>query len=165
MELKRLTDDDFESIHSVINDGAKSYIGFIPPECLHSPYMSKSELSGEIEDGVEFWGIELNGVLPAVMGFQCKGDVSLIRHAYTLQKHQRQGFGSKLLTHILSLSDSPILIGTWGKAFWAVQFYERNGFKLHTTVDSENLRRKYWAISETQIKNSVVLSNAFYTNE
>jgi GNAT superfamily N-acetyltransferase len=93
------------------------------------------------------------------MGIQDKGDVALVRHAYVATTTQRSGVGTKLLRHVESLVDTPILIGTWATASWAIQFYERNGFTLVTTAEKDRLLRKYWSIPERQIETSVVLAN------
>ena len=93
--------------------------------------MPASELRSEIESGVEFHGWLENGVLLAVMGIQPVNDVTLIRHAYVLTAHQRRGIGEKLLQHLMSLAGAvTVLVGTWEAAYWAVRFYEKNGFVL-----------------------------------
>ncbi len=73
---------DFAAISAIINDAAQAYKGVIPSDRWHDPYMSSAQLEREIADGVEFWGCEEHGTLVGVMGFQDKGDVCLIRHAY-----------------------------------------------------------------------------------
>ena len=50
-----------------------------------------------------------------------------------------------------------ILVGTWKDAIWAIRFYEKFGFTLHTKKQTIYLLRKYWQISSQQIENSVVL--------
>ena len=61
---------DFESVLSVINDGATAYRGQIPDDAWKEPYMSREELRGEIDDaGIDFllatsastWGIWAHG--------------------------------------------------------------------------------------------------------
>ena len=50
-----------------------------------------------------------------------------------------------------------LLVGTWKNATWAIRFYEKFGFILHTEEESTLLLKKYWNIPSKQIKNSVVL--------
>ena len=65
------------------------------------------------------------------MGIQSVGDVTLIRHAYTLTSHQRQGLGEQLLNYLLGLAETKrILVGTWEAAPWAIKFYKKHGFEL-----------------------------------
>jgi hypothetical protein len=88
--------------------------------------MSLAELRGHIEDGIVFWGPERDGLLLGVMGIQDKGDVTLTRHAYVLSGAQKRGTGEKLLQHLHSMTEKPILIGTRAATTWAVSFYQKN---------------------------------------
>ena len=141
----------------VINDGAQAYRGVIPADCWSEPYMSDAELRDEIAAGVRFWGDFDGDRLAAVMGIQDVKDVALIRHAYTRTADQGKGSGGRLLTHLVALTDRPILIGTWTSAAWAIRFYERRGFTLVDAIEKERLLRKYWTVSPRQIAESVVL--------
>lgn len=125
----------------------------------HEPYMPKDELVSEIAQGVIFWVAQEEGVLLGVMGIQDKGAVALVRHAYVAPTTQRKGVGTRLLRHVQSLADKPILIGTWADASWAIEFYRRNGFTLVPDRHKNHLLRTYWSIPERQIETSVVLAD------
>jgi GNAT superfamily N-acetyltransferase len=154
----KLANADFQTILDVINDAAVAYGGKIPADCWREPYMSAQELRGEIESGVQFYGYVENEVLIAVMGFQPIKDVTLIRHAYTLTSHQRQGFGNELLNYLLGLTQTNrILVGTWETASWAIRFYQKHGFKLLSRHETDKLLMKYWNIPKRQVETSVVL--------
>ena len=127
--------------------------------------MSRDELSHEIEDGVIFWGAELNGQLNGVMGIQDKGVVTLIRHAYVRTGIQKQGIGTALLHHFEGVTKNPILIGAWADATWAVSFYQKNGYQLVTAEEKTLLLKKYWPISDRQIETSVVLADVRWINQ
>ncbi len=119
--------------------------------------MPAEELELEIKSGVQFYGYCENKGLVALMGIQSVRDVTLIRHAYVLTSHQRKGLGEKLLTHLKSLALTPnVLVGTWSAAWWAIRFYEKNGFRLVSQLEKDELLRKYWNIPERQIETSVV---------
>src|ERR1700722_2249125 len=126
--IRRCEMADFELIYDIINDGALAYKGVIPKDRWREPYMSKQELQHEMDEGVAFWGYEENGSLAAVMGIQPVQDVTLIRHAYVRAGSQRRGIGARLLSHLRKLTPSPVLIGTWTDAVWAIRFYEKHGF-------------------------------------
>jgi len=158
--IRRCDDHDFEPIWAIINDGARAYKGVIPEDCWTEPYMSKSELRHEIDDGVAFWGYEEVGKLVGVMGFQKVQDVTLIRHAYVATSSQKRGIGAQLLSHLRKLTPDPVLIGTWSDAAWAIHFYEKHGFKIVHPEQKDRLLRKYWTIPERQIETSVVLAGA-----
>ena len=158
--IRLCTQSDFESIWQIINDAARAYKGVIPYDRWHEPYMSRDELKREIEEGVEFWGLDLIDGLAGVMGIQDKGEVALIRHAYVKTTHRRKGIGAGLLHFLESRTDKPILIGTWVDARWAVAFYQKHGFRSLDTQEKNALLRKFWSIPERQIETSVVLANA-----
>ena len=149
---------DFEAIYEIVNDAAQVYKGVIPADRWHEPYMGREELQHEIDAGVRFWGYEEGDKLVGVMGIQDVQDVTLIRHAYVRTAQRRQGIGGKLLSHLLTLTGRPILIGTWAAATWAIRFYEKHGFRLVTEEEKNRLLKKYWSIPERQVETSVVLA-------
>ncbi len=150
---------EFETIRTIINDGARAYRGIVPADCLKDPYMAKSELEGELNDGVLFWGYEGSGELVGVMGIQEANDVTLIRHAYIRMSAQRRGIGGTLLSHLRGLAKNPLLIGTWASAKWAIEFYEKHGFELLSLPQKDYLLPKYWKIPQRQAETSVVLAS------
>jgi GNAT superfamily N-acetyltransferase len=156
--IRRLIGADFQTIFSVVNDAAEAYRGKIPADRWKEPYMPKDELREEIESGVQFYGWEEGGVVVAVMGIQHLGDVTLIRHAYTLTSQQRRGIGEKLLKYLLGLARTGrVLVGTWESAPWAIKFYQKHGFVILSREETNKLLRRYWSISERQVETSVVL--------
>tara|TARA_Y100000590_G_scaffold96507_1_gene109641 strand:- start:42 stop:524 length:483 start_codon:yes stop_codon:yes gene_type:complete len=149
---------DASKILYIINDAALKYKATIPDNCWKEPYMSEQQLIDEFSEGVHMYGYNNNNELIGVIGIQEVKDVVLIRHAYTLSSHQGKGVGSVLLKYLLKTSlNSRLLVGTWKDATWAIKFYEKFGFILHTKDEATLLLKKYWKISSKQIKNSVVL--------
>ena len=159
MSIRKLLAPDLDAALSIINEAAQAYRGVIPADRWHEPYMPRDELEAEIANGVMFRVAEEDGLLSGVMGIQDKGAVALVRHAYVAPTVQRKGVGTMLLHHVASLTEQPLLIGTWADAFWAIDFYRRNGFELVTEKDKASLLRKYWSIPERQIETSVVLAD------
>jgi N-acetylglutamate synthase-like GNAT family acetyltransferase len=157
--IRQCNQQDFEKIHSIINEAASVYKGVIPEDRWKVPYMAKDDLKHEIDAGVVFWGFEEGGRLRGVMGIQHVQDVTLIRHAYVRPKKQRRGIGKKLLWELCKKSDRPILIGTWADATWAIRFYEKYGFKRVGEYDKNRLLEKYWSIPARQVAASVVLAD------
>ena len=149
---------DSSKILYIINDASLKYKGIIPDDCWSEPYMSEQELINEFNDGVRMYGYHYNNTLIGVIGAQKVKDVFLIRHAYTLSSYQGKGAGSALLEYLLKKNkNSRILVGTWKNATWAIQFYKKFDFILHTKEETTLLLKKYWNISTKQIENSVVL--------
>ncbi len=153
--IRKCGSADEDRVFLIINEAARAFKGVIPEDCYHEPYMSREELSGEMDEMV-FFGYEEGGELIGVMGFQPLGDVTLIRHAYVLPQHQRRGVGSRLLQHLMGLAKtSSLLVGTWEDVDWAIRLYEKHGFRL--LPNKKELLRRYWRIPDRQIETSVVL--------
>ena len=163
MLIRMSVEADFAAMLAIVNDAARAYQGAIPADRWHDPYMSADELKREIAAGVVFWVVEQEGRVSGVMGIQDKGDVALVRHAYVAPTTQRTGVGTRLLRHVESLVDKPMLIGTWAAASWAIDFYQRNGFTLLPSGQKDRLLRTYWSIPERQIATSVVLADGRWT--
>jgi N-acetylglutamate synthase-like GNAT family acetyltransferase len=159
MQVRSSTPDDVPAIFAIVNDAAQAYRGVIPADRWHEPYMPVEELEREIAAGVQFWVAEDDGKVLGVMGMQDKGDVALVRHAYTATAAQRKGVGSTLLRHIERVTPRPMLIGTWADAKWAIDFYVRNGYTVVSHADKDQLLRRYWSIPARQIETSVVLAD------
>jgi len=157
--IRELDGRDFDAILAVVNQAAHAYKGVIPADRWHEPYMPPDELARELSAGVVFAGVEEHGGLAGVMGSQPVQDVTLIRHAYVRSGRQRSGIGSALLTHLLTRTERPVLIGTWAAARWAIRFYEKHAFKVVTPQEKERLLRRYWSIPDRQIETSVVLAD------
>ena len=163
MRIRRSEEGDLPRILAVVNEAALAYRGVIPADRWHEPYMSEDELTRDVADGIVFWVAEEEGRLTGVMGIQDRGPVALVRHAYVAPTTQRRGVGTTLLRHVTSLTDKPILIGTWASASWAIDFYRRNGFAVLPDDHKERLLRTYWSIPERQIETSVVLADGRWT--
>jgi len=149
---------DTSKILNIINDASLRYKGIITDNCWHEPYMSERELINEFSNGIRMYGYHHNNTLIGVIGIQEVKDVILIRHAYTLTSYQSKGAGSALLEYLLKKNqNSRLLVGTWRHATWAIRFYEKFGFIIHSKKQSTLLLKKYWKIPSKQIENSVVL--------
>ena len=159
MAIEKCWQKDFDTIYEIINDAADAYRGIIPADRWHDPYMPKDELQKQIDEGVEFWCYKENEEILGVMGIQDKKEVTLIRHAYTRTKVRGKGIGTKLLKHLNTIARTPVLIGTWADARWAIKFYEKHGFRLVNEEEKNKLLKKYWNIPERQVETSVVLTN------
>ena len=156
--INEYTKNDTSTILHIINDASLKYKGIIPDDCWHEPYMSEIELVDEFKDGVRMYGYHLNNKLIGVIGIQEVKDVILIRHAYTLSSYQGKGAGSALLEYLLKKNkNSRLLVGTWKSATWAIKFYKKFDFILHTKEETALLLKKYWNIPTKQAENSVVL--------
>ena len=158
--ITKANPSDFRTIYEIINDGAQAYKNVIPADRFHEPYMSEKELEIQINDGVEFWLYKEAQQILGVMGIQYKDDVTLIRHAYVRTSERNNGIGSKLLGHLRAMAKTPVLIGTWADASWAVKFYQKHDFRILPLEETKALLHKYWSIPDRQIETSVVLASS-----
>jgi len=150
---------DFDTIYEIINDAASAYRGVIPADRWHEPYMTKEELEQQIKEGVLFWKYIEDDKILGVMGIQFKGSVTLIRHAYVRTLERKKGIGGKLLKYLCSNTTTPILIGTWAAAKWAIDFYQNHGFRLLPEEEKNILLQTYWSVPVRQMETSVVLAS------
>jgi GNAT superfamily N-acetyltransferase len=153
--IRKLSNTDTDAVYEIINRAARAYKGAIPDDCYHEPYMPKEEMQREMSS-MTFFGWEEQRRLVGVMGFQPVKDVTLIRHAYVLPDHQRKGIGTILLDQLKRMAmTKQLLVGTWADATWAIDFYQKQDFKL--MPDKDELLMRYWDIPQRQIETSVVL--------
>ncbi len=162
--ITKCNENDFMIILEIINDSSVAYKGIIPEDRWKEPYMPEEELKIQISEGVEFWKFEENNEVLGVMGIQFKQDVTLIRHAYTRTIARQKGIGGKLLKHLTSITQTPVLIGTWADASWAIRFYKKNGFRQVNENEKNKLLKTYWSIPERQVETSVVLADEKWKN-
>ena len=156
--IRQCSDGEFENIFSIINDAAEAYRGVIPEDCWKEPYMPKQELISEFDNGVRMFGYGKDNMLVGVMGIQEVEAITLIRHAYTLSDYQGLGIGKSLLQYLFKINrSSSLLVGTWQDATWAIRFYMKNDFVLHTRKQTNRLLERYWQVPLKQMENSVVL--------
>lgn len=165
MTIALCGEPDVPTIFEIINESATAYRGVIPDDRWHEPYMPMDQLEAEIRRGVKFFGYRLEGQLVAVMGLEDVKDVTLIRHAYVRSRCRRHGLGKALLATLCTLTERPVLIGTWRAAAWAVRFYEKNDFtRVVDEAEKNALLDRYWAVPDRQKEVSVVLVDANWRN-
>ena len=156
--ISEYTKNELTPILNIINNAALKYKGVIPDSCWKEPYMPKQDLINEFDNGVRMFGYDKDNKLVGVMGIQEVENVTLIRHAYTLSDYQGMGVGKSLLQYLFKINrSSSLLVGTWKDATWAIRFYMKNDFVLHTRKQTNRLLQRYWQVPLKQMENSVVL--------
>jgi GNAT superfamily N-acetyltransferase len=162
--IRKCKKEEVEAVREVINEATQVYKEIIPVQRWHEPYMLEDQLRHEISSGITFWGYAEGNQLLGVMGIQPIEDVTLIRHAYVRTEKQGQGIGGRLLTHLYNMTTTPVLIGTWADAFWAIGFYRKHGFCLVPEAEKEHLLYKYWTAPKWHLDMSVVLADRRWVN-
>ena len=160
--ISEYTKNELTPILNIINNAALKYKGVIPESCWKEPYMPKQDLINEFDNGVRMFGYDKDNKLVGVMGIQEVENVTLIRHAYTFSDYQGMGVGKSLLQYLFKINrSSSLLVGTWKDATWAIRFYIKNDFVLHTREQTNRLLERYWQVPIMQMDNSVVLEKIF----
>src|SRR6266571_1394776 len=93
--IRRCDPRDFESIWTIINDGAQAYKGTIPADRWTEPYMSREKLQKEIDEGVVFWGYEDGGKLLSHLRELASRPILIgtwADAAWAIQFYERHGF-------------------------------------------------------------------------
>lgn len=157
--------DEFDTMLAIVNEAARAYRDVIPNDCWHDPYMTAAALRSDMAAGVVFTGCEIGGTLVGIMGIQRVRTIDLIRHAYVSTRYQGHGVGGALLEYLRRRAGGQVLVGTWAAAIWAVDFYQRHGFRLVPEETKARLLRAFWTVSDRQIETSVVLASPALTSE
>jgi GNAT superfamily N-acetyltransferase len=153
--IRKLSEQNIEEIHSIINRAARADKGHIPEDCYQEPYMLVWELRREMAQ-MTFYGWQEKGRMVAVAGYQPLDEVTLVRHVYVLPEYQHRGIGTRLCNHIKRITRTrKLLVGAWAGADWAINFYKHLGFKM--MPDKDRLLDRYWHIPTRQRDVSVVL--------
>ena len=152
--IRALTLKDRDTALTVINTAAHWYREFVPEAEFHDPEMTAADWEAEGQR-MKWWGVFLGERLAGVMGLEYIRDVALLRHAYVLPEHQRQGVGSHLLDHLEAQVQgvSRIVVGTYAGNHKARHALEKAGY--HLSVDSEAVLRTYYGIPEDRLRASV----------
>ena len=154
VSFRRLTVADAGAALAVINEAARWYREFLPPEEYHEPEMTEATYAAE-STRMTWYGAFRDATLLGVMALEYVKDVALLRHAYILPGHERAGIGSALLEH---LEDEirgvrRVVIGTYVGNYKARGALEKAGYRLSS--DSEQVLRTYYAIPEDRLRTSL----------
>lgn len=68
--IRKSRPGDFDAIYALINNAAAAYKGLIPDDRWHDPYMTRTELQGQIDRGVKSSCYCEDERVPAVMGIR-----------------------------------------------------------------------------------------------
>ena len=158
-QIRILSTVDRDAALSVINAAANWYREFLPVEEFHDPEMTPAQWEVEAQR-ITWYGAFVEGALVGVMGLEYVRDVALLRHAYVLAEHQREGIGTCLREHLEAKvrGVQRIIVGTYRENYKARRMLERSGYTL--SPDPEAVLRIYYAIPEDRLKSSVTYEKA-----
>ena len=153
-QIRALGAADRDAALVVINTAARWYREFLPAGEFHDPEMTPSQWETEARR-MTWYGAFVEGALVGVMGLEYVRDAALLRHAYVLAEHQREGIGTCLREHLEAQARGVgrIIVGTYRENHKARGMLERAGYTL--SPDPESILRAYYSIPEDRLKSSV----------
>ena len=154
VSIRVLTAADTGVALSVINEAARWYREFLPPEDYHQPEMTEASYAAE-SARMTWYGAFRDTTLLGVMALEYVKDVALLRHAYVLPGHEREGLGSTLLEHLEGQVRGVrrIIIGTYVGNYKARGALEKAGYR--PSSDPERILRAYYAVPEDRLRTSL----------
>lgn len=154
VEVRRLGPRDQEAALLVINEAARWYQEFLPPDELHDPEMTPSQWAAE-SSRMMWYGAFADGRLVGVVGLEYARDAALLRHAYVLADHQRHNVGTTLLDVVEAdvHGVDRIVAGTYRQNYKARRLLEKRGFL--PSDDPIAVLRTYYDIPEDRLRSSL----------
>ena len=109
----------------------------IPWTAWTEPYMGRDELRKAMDDGVASGGTRRRLALGCYR-HATRGGCHAIWYAYVAPGGAR-GDRSRLLSHLRSMAERPMLIGAWADAGWAISFYEKAWIDVVSSGEKKRL--------------------------
>lgn len=137
--IRKASSMDAERILYVINkSNREAYREIIPKRYFREPVLSMMMLLGDFKR-MTFYVYEHRGEVVGVSALCVEdGGTGSMHWVYVLPRHQRKGVGSALVTHMESMAKeiglSKLWLFTVEKAYWAVEFYKKLGYRLAERV-------------------------------
>jgi len=131
---------DVQEILAVINaSNRQAFKRVIPPPHFREPVLSLAQLRDDFER-MTFYVYRQGGKIVGVAALHVQSvEMGRIRWVYVLPGHQRSGVGTALVTFLegqaRQMGLSRLRLLTTAKARWAVDFYQKLGFRLTEKVE------------------------------
>jgi len=139
--IRRAGPGDAGEIAQVINAANyRAYRGIIPEEFFKYPVITRDKVLEEM-GRMEFYVYEVNGRILGVAALEPRrGEgVGFVWHVYVRPECQRRGVGTALMKRVegraRELGLRRLQLITHERAYWAIRFYERLGFRVINHVE------------------------------
>ena len=128
------------------------------------PALDAESLKGQMSQGLRMVAWEEDGQLAAVAGLQDVEDVTLMRHGRVAAAWRGKGLAARLLQHLWSMTQRPVLTAIWAADEDAVLFCERHGFHLLPRDQRPGLLAAYWRLPAEAAEDWVLLADESWLN-
>jgi len=157
--IRPLTAADRATALAVINEAARWFREFLPPDEYHEPEMTGEEWDAEARR-LMWFGAFLDGTLVGVGGLEHVRDVALLRHGYVLPVHQRVGIGALLVERLEKevRGVKRVIVGTYRGNYKAQHALDKAGYRR--SPDPEAILRAYYSIPEARLQASITYEKA-----
>lgn len=138
--IEEASPGDAGEVLSVINtSNREAYKSVIPQEYFREPVLLLEELLHDWER-MTFYVYRSEGRVVGVAALQVESEeTGRVRWVYILPEFQRRGIGTALVRRVeaeaRALGLYTLRVLTFGKAHWAVRFYERLGYVVNVRIE------------------------------
>jgi len=139
--IRKATIDDVNEIAYVINiSNYCAYKNIIPREFFKHPVVNRDKILEDMKR-MEFYVYEINNRIVGVAALypRYEEDRGIVRWVYVHPEYQRRGIGTVLMKYIegraRTLGLRKLQLITHEKAYWAIKFYEKLGFKVVNYIE------------------------------
>jgi len=143
--IREAVADDAGDIARVINESnCRAYRSIIPPEYFRCPVVTREDVLRDMRV-MRFFVYVVDGEVVGVAALHPKPGEGLgvIRWVYVDPKHQRRGVGTALVRYVESVARGlglrKLRLVTHERAYWAIRFYEKLGYRTVAYV-----QRRAW---------------------
>ena len=139
--IRKATIDDVNEVAYVINiSNYCAYKNIIPREFFKHPVVNRDKILEDMKR-MEFYVYEINNRIVGVAALypRYEEDRGIVRWVYVHPEYQRRGIGTVLMKYIEGkarrLGLRKLQLITHEKAYWAIKFYEKLGFKVVNYIE------------------------------
>jgi uncharacterized membrane protein len=155
--IRLCTDADVPALLELLNTGTLQGEGSGAKPS--PPALTAEQLRAQMAAGLRMVAWEEDGQLATVAGLQDVDGVTLMRHGRVAPAWRGKGLAARLLQHLWSMTERPVLTAVWAADEDAVLFCERHGFRVLPHAERVALLAAYWKLPEEAAGQWVILAD------
>lgn len=145
IEIIKPKREDYPEIVALVNNTEKIFFSIYPPEEVKCRGICTESFESLVdgEDRGEYLIIKKSSEIVAFSNFRLKNEQTVwISSLYIKESEQRRGYGSILIKKIeewaKKMKAKVVTLETSEKAFWAVNFYLKNNYRILEKTNLKN---------------------------